>query len=47
MTVLEGIEVTGPCELLVMYNLKPTEQIIYAVTGPCELLVMYNICVGW
>ena len=34
--------VTGPCELLVMYN-----GIVYVltsspVTGPCELLVMYN-----
>ena len=34
--------VTGPCELLVMYNRHYTSLIVWLVTGPCELLVMYN-----
>ena len=34
--------VTGPCELLVMYNWILTKATITQVTGPCELLVMYN-----
>ena len=37
------MQVTGPCELLVMYNFTECERRHRMVTGPCELLVMYNI----
>ena len=37
------ILVTGPCEFLVMYDLKMDLLILLMVTGPCEFLVMYDI----
>ena len=40
--MLVDICVTGPCELLVMYNEHEWQNDEDEVTGPCELLVMYN-----
>ena len=39
--------VTGPCELLVMYNKYISKMVMQYVTGPCELLVMYNDIMGY
>ena len=36
------IMVTGPCEFLVMYDIKPFIIKSIIVTGPCEFLVMYD-----
>ena len=34
--------VTGPCEFLVMYDIKCYQRLYQQVTGPCEFLVMYD-----
>ena len=37
-----NINVTGPCEFLVMYDQLLLLNEVAIVTGPCEFLVMYK-----